>query len=81
MEAFALFNVFYQAGILAGPLVGLALTGASFRLTCAVAATVFGVLSIIQIRSLPPQEANARGGEGILAQWRVVVANLPFLTF
>ncbi|GAB3930236.1 MFS transporter [Kribbella albertanoniae] len=81
VEAFALFNVFYQAGILAGPLVGLALTGASFRLTCAVAAAVFAVLSIIQIRALPPQQAGTRSNEGILAQWRVVIANRPFLLF
>jgi len=81
VEAFALFNVFYQAGILAGPLVGLALTGASFRLTCAVAAAVFAVLSVIQFRALPPQEASTRSENSILAQWRTVVANRPFLLF
>lgn len=81
VEAFALFNVFYQAGILAGPLVGLALTGASFRLTCAVAAAVFAVLSIVQFRALPPQEASRRSENSILAQWRTVVANRPFLLF
>jgi len=81
VEAFALFNVFYQAGILAGPVVGLALTGASFRLTCAVAATVFALLSIVQIRSLPTQQAGTHSEDGILAQWRVVMANRPFLLF
>ena len=35
VEAFALFSVFYQAGILVGPLIGLALTGVAFSLTCA----------------------------------------------
>lgn len=81
VEAFALFNVFYQAGILAGPLVGLALTGASFRLTCAVAAAVFAVLSVIQFRALPSQRAGTLNKEGMLAQWRIVVANKPFLLF
>lgn len=81
VEAFALFNVFYQAGILAGPLVGLVLTGASFRLTCAVAAVVFAVLSIVQFRALPPQQAGTRSTEGMFAQWRVVLANRPFLLF
>lgn len=81
IEAFALFNVFYQAGILAGPLVGLVLTGASFRLTCAVAAAVFTVLSIVQFRALPTQEAGTRSAHSILTQWRSVVANQPFLLF
>lgn len=82
VEAFALFNVFYQGGILLGPLVGMVLTGASFKLTCAVAATVFGVLSVIQIRSLPPHRApSGEGRESVLAQWRSVVANRRFMLF
>ncbi|WP_143664740.1 MFS transporter, partial [Streptomyces sp. NRRL B-24572] len=40
VQAFALFNAYYQAGILLGPLVGVALTGVSFRLTCVVAAVL-----------------------------------------
>ncbi|MFC5148270.1 MFS transporter [Streptomyces aureoversilis] len=100
VEAFALFNVFYQAGILLGPLAGVALTGVSFRLTCLVAAGVFTVLSIVQIRALPARTpshgagsgvgAGARAGAGdgadssvtsVLAQWRTVVSNRPFLLF
>jgi hypothetical protein len=86
VEAFALFNVFYQSTCSnkpvssPGPLVGLALTGASFALTCTVAAAVFAMLSIIQIRALPPQ-SGTRGSEGMLAQWRVVTADRPFLLF
>jgi predicted MFS family arabinose efflux permease len=82
VEAFALFNAFYQAGIVLGPLVGLALVAVDFRLTCLVAAAVFAVLSIIQVRALPP-----RGGRhgletgSVLAQWRRVLANRPFLLF
>jgi len=82
VEAFALFNIFYQAGILLGPLVGMVLTGASFKLTCAVAAAVFGVLSIIQIRSLPPHRAPpVAQRESVLAQWRSVVGNRRFMLF
>ncbi|NUR30671.1 MAG: MFS transporter [Catenulispora sp.] len=81
VEAFALFNVFYQAGILTGPLVGLVLTGASFRLTCGVAAAVFLALSVVQVRSLPSQRSERRNESGLLAQWRVVIANRSFLLF
>ncbi|MEV7520283.1 MFS transporter [Streptomyces sp. NPDC091371] len=89
VEAFALFNVYYQAGILLGPLVGLVLTGVDFRVTCLVAAGIFAVLSLVQIRSLPARrgdDAGARrpdGGrpEGVLAQWRGILANRPFLLF
>ncbi|MEV8532668.1 MFS transporter [Streptomyces sp. NPDC051211] len=89
VEAFALFNVFYQAGILLGPLVGLVLTGVDFRITCLVAAGVFALLSIVQVRALPARRAGdaadrASGEperESVLAQWRGVVANRPFLLF
>ncbi|MGW8552769.1 MFS transporter [Streptomyces tubercidicus] len=60
LEAFALFNVFYQAGILLGPLVGMVLTGVNFRVTCLVSAGIFALLSIVQIRALP-----ARGDESV----------------
>lgn len=38
---------------------GLALNGVAFSLTCAVAATLFAVLTALQIRSLPPQSGSA----------------------
>ncbi|WP_329160414.1 MFS transporter [Streptomyces anulatus] len=84
VEAFALFNVFYQAGILLGPLVGVLLTGVSFRLTCLVAAGVFAVLSIVQIRALPArvgQHSDDKSVSSVLSQWRTVVSNRPFLLF
>ncbi|MFH9652879.1 MFS transporter [Streptomyces anulatus] len=84
VEAFALFNVFYQAGILLGPLVGVLLTGVSFRLTCLVAAGVFAVLSIVQIRALPArvgQHGDDKSVSSVLSQWRTVVSNRPFLLF
>ncbi|QDQ15665.1 MFS transporter [Streptomyces spectabilis] len=83
VEAFALFNVFYQAGILLGPLVGMVLTGVDFRITCLVAAAIFALLSVVQIRALPVrggQRAQA-AGEGVLTQWRGILTNRPFLLF
>ncbi|WLW50426.1 MDR family MFS transporter [Streptomyces sp. YU58] len=87
VEAFALFNVFYQAGILLGPLVGMVLTGVDFRITCLVAAGIFALLSIVQIRALPARRAEdtrkmkEQGRESVLAQWRGILANRPFLLF
>ncbi|MGW4197139.1 MFS transporter [Streptomyces sp. NPDC005004] len=88
VEAFALFNVFYQAGILLGPLVGMVLTGVDFRVTCLVAAGIFALLSIVQIRALPARRAGdateTKGPdqrESVLAQWRGILANRPFLLF
>jgi MFS family permease len=87
VEAFALFNVFYQAGILLGPLVGMVLTGVDFRITCLVSAGIFALLSVVQIRALPARRAEdakrqeGTGGQGVLAQWRGILANRPFLLF
>ncbi|MER7408237.1 MFS transporter [Streptomyces sp. NPDC000070] len=87
VEAFALFNVFYQAGILLGPLVGMVLTGVDFRVTCLVAAGIFALLSVVQIRALPARRAgdaerrDGDAGQGVLAQWRGILANRPFLLF
>ncbi|MPY64554.1 MFS transporter [Streptomyces spongiae] len=87
VDAFALFNVFYQAGILLGPLVGMVLTGVDFRITCLVSAGIFALLSVVQIRALPARMAKDRkeqageGRESVLAQWRGILANRPFLLF
>ncbi|WAL64728.1 MFS transporter [Amycolatopsis cynarae] len=82
LEAFAVFNVFYQGGILAGPLVGLALTAVDFRLTCLVAAAVFAVLTLVQLRALPPWAMRNSGKRSsILAQWRTVASNRTFMLF
>ncbi|AHH98188.1 MFS transporter [Kutzneria viridogrisea] len=80
VEAFALFNVFYQAGIVLGPVVGLALTTVDFRLTSGVAAAVFAALTVLQVRALPRDSRSARVGS-VLADWRSVLANRSFLLF
>ncbi|MEU1465818.1 MFS transporter [Streptomyces sp. NPDC005727] len=83
VDAFATFNVYYQAGMLLGPLVGLALLAADFRLVCAVAACIFALLTLLQWRALPAHHEHTRDGrhESVLTQWRSVVANRPFLLF
>jgi MFS family permease len=81
VEAFALFNIFYQAGILLGPLVGLALMAFDFRITAAAAAVVFGALTVAQLFALPQQAAAPREKTSVLDDWRAVVANRSFLWF
>ena len=82
VEAFALFSVFYQTGILVGPLIGLALTGIAFSVTCLVAAGVFAVLTVLQVRALPERRAEQDSKRvSMLAQWRDVAASRGFLLF
>ncbi|MCV7154051.1 MFS transporter [Mycolicibacterium pyrenivorans] len=82
VEAFAVFNIFYQAGILAGPLVGLALMVFDFRITAAAAAIVFAALTIAQLFALPQHSGRtATEKTSVLADWRVVLANRSFLLF
>ncbi|GAB7048421.1 MULTISPECIES: MFS transporter [Catenuloplanes] len=82
-EAFALFNVFYQAGILTGPLIGLALLTASFQWVCTVAALLFAVLLLAQARALPARHAppaspdESHAGPG----WRQPLRHRGFLLF
>ncbi|KUM98042.1 MFS transporter [Streptomyces yokosukanensis] len=85
VEAFAAFNVFYQAGVLIGPLAGLALLTCDFAAVCAVAALIFGALAVLQVRALPPRPPQRRGNEpawrAVAADWRTIAANRPFLLF
>ncbi|MFI9248552.1 MDR family MFS transporter [Streptomyces sp. NPDC053069] len=82
VEAFAAFNVFYQAGMFVGPLVGLALLAADFRFICSVAAMLFLALTLVQVRLLPARQgASQAEPDGVPANWRTVVANRPFLLF
>nr|WP_286013450.1 MULTISPECIES: MFS transporter [Nocardia] len=82
VAAFALFNIFYQAGILAGPLVGLALVALDFRVTAAVAAVVFAVLTVAQLCALPARRASEPAAPtSVLEDWRTVVSNRRFVAF
>ncbi|MBI2696105.1 MFS transporter [Mycobacterium nebraskense] len=82
VEAFAMFNIFYQGGILLGPLVGVMLVAVDFRVTAAGAAAVFAVLTVAQLLALPQHAADpAPEQTSILDDWRIVVANRSFLMF
>ncbi|BDH12803.1 MDR family MFS transporter [Streptomyces hygroscopicus] len=85
VEAFAVFNVFYQAGIFVGPLAGLALLAWDFRLVCAVSAVIFGLLALLQARALPARPPAERGTEpawrAVAKDWHAIAANRPFLLF
>jgi len=80
IEAFALSNIVNRTGTVAGPLIGLALTGVDFRFTCLAAAVVFAILTVLQIRTLPTAEpADASGS--VLRNWRDVARNRRLLVF
>lgn len=82
VEAFALFNVFYQTGILAGPLVGLLLNAVAFRWTCLAAAALFAVLALAQARALPARRGSRAGAEGsVLTDWRAAITDRAFCLF
>ncbi len=82
VEAFAVFNMFYQAGILAGPLVGLALMAVDFRVTAGVAAAVFAALTIAQLFALPARRGEVPAEKtSVLDDWRRVISNRRFLAF
>lgn len=82
VEAFAVFNIFYQAGILAGPLVGLALMFLDFRVAAAAATVVFAVLTVAQLFALPPRRDRTAAEQTSVSQdWRAVAANRRFLWF
>jgi len=82
VEAFAVFNIFYQAGILAGPLVGLALMALDFRVTAGAAAVVFAGLTVAQLFALPTRRGEQTGERtSVLEDWRTVFGNRRFVAF
>lgn len=82
VEAFAVFNIFYQAGILLGPLIGVMLVAIDFRVTAAGAAAVFAALTVAQLLALPQHSPDpAPQTTSVLGDWRVVIANRSFLLF
>ncbi|MEU8133435.1 MFS transporter [Streptodolium elevatio] len=79
-EAFALFNVFANAGALAGPLLGAAMLAWHFRAGAVVAAAVFAVLTVAQACVLPARPVS-RSGRTVTADWRLCLGDRRFLAF
>jgi MFS family permease len=71
VQAFAMFNIFNQAGSSLGPLVGLALMAIDFRVAVAAAASIFAVLTVAQLLLLPRYNADPLPKKtSILRDWR-----------
>ncbi|TCK22846.1 MFS transporter [Pseudonocardia endophytica] len=79
-EVFAVFNVFANAGMLVGPLLGAALLAVDFRLTALVACAVFAALTLAQLFALPARPV-APPERGVLGSWGEALANRRFLVF
>ncbi|MFD7367353.1 MFS transporter [Nocardiopsis alba] len=72
VEAFALFNVFYQVGSLIGPLLGMALLAVDFTVVATVAAILFAALTVWQWLALPTaapgtEDTDRESGRGVIA--------------
>ncbi|PZS08861.1 MAG: MFS transporter [Acidimicrobiales bacterium] len=82
VEAFAVFNVAYQAGIVTGPLIGVLLLMVDFRLSCLIAAVLFAALAIIQFRALPTTTTTSRFEPiGVMGSWKTLLSHRPFVVF
>ncbi|MEV4103427.1 MFS transporter [Nonomuraea sp. NPDC049649] len=81
VAAFAVFNVFYQGGILLGPLVGIALLNAGFTAVCLCAAGIFAVLTVLQGLWLPSRRAPVAERRPILSDWRRAFGDRAFISF
>lgn len=78
--AFALFQVFAQAGALAGPVLGSVLLLLNFRVAAVSAAVIFAGLTIAQALVLPDRAVTA-STRSVFADWRECVTNRRFLSF
>ncbi|MFE3450648.1 MFS transporter [Nonomuraea sp. NPDC059194] len=82
IEAFAVFNVFYQGGILLGPLLGVVLLGSGFTVVCLSAAAIFAVLTLLQGMYLPERrDAAASDRPPVSREWRQAFGDRAFLAF
>ncbi|MEV6865391.1 MFS transporter [Streptosporangium subroseum] len=78
VRVFGWFNVAGQAGLLLGPLAGLALSALDFRVVALVAAGVFVLLTVLQGVALPSAPLEPRQE---CSRWRVVLGNRSFWCF
>ncbi|MFC4376819.1 MFS transporter [Nocardia halotolerans] len=79
-QAFALFNVFGNAGSAIGPVLGTLLIAAGFRISALVAAAIFAVLAVVQWLLLPARPVPAHEG-GIGADFATVFTDRRFWAF
>ncbi|GGS62156.1 MFS transporter [Nonomuraea spiralis] len=82
VAAFAVFNVFYQGGILLGPLLGVLLLAGGFTVVCLGAAGIFAVLTVLQGLYLPsrPREPD-QARQPVLRAWRQAFGDRAFVSF
>ncbi|MFC6013042.1 MFS transporter [Nocardia lasii] len=79
-RAFALFNVFGNAGAAIGPVVGTVLIVAGFRISAVVAAAIFAVLAVAQWLLLPARAVPTHAG-GLGADFVTVFTDRRFVAF
>lgn len=79
-EAFALFNLSANVGMLTGPLLGAVLITVDFRIMATVAAVVFALLALAQLRALPAREVEAPE-QSVWQDWKQVLRDRRFLVF
>ncbi|MGV9302059.1 MFS transporter [Nonomuraea sp. NPDC003727] len=82
VAAFAVFNVFYQGGILLGPLLGIVLLKGGFTVVCLSAAAIFAVLTVLQGIYLPERRDTASPARPpVSREWRQAFGDRAFLAF
>jgi MFS family permease len=79
-EAFAMFGVAGEVGVVVGPVLGSLLLSVDFAVTALAAAGVF-VLVLLAFARVMPREPAAHAGEPMLAGWGEVLRNPAFLAF
>ncbi|MEU8364325.1 MFS transporter [Nonomuraea sp. NPDC048882] len=81
VAAFSVFNVFYQGGILLGPVIGIVLLNAGFAAVCLSAAAIFAILTVLQGLYLPPRRVPAGDRPPVLREWRQAFGDRAFVSF
>lgn len=82
-RVFALQNLATEAGMLIGPLLGLGMLSLSFASLGISAASLFGLLLVLQWRYLPKnaQSPQAHTGQPFWLDWWQMLLNKPFVSF
>ena len=80
-SVFALQNLFAEAGMLAGPLVGLALLTLDFRWIGVSAGSVFAILWLVQWFSLPVHQQEEPAQKSVARQWLSMFRHKAFMVF